>query len=94
MADFGFQFLEKLHEPIFLVDRLGKIIKVNEAGRKFLHVAQLSSFEAEKFAKAKIVSLFKDVGEAYERLVIDKTGLQLVARSFVGSEFILIEVKK
>jgi hypothetical protein len=94
MADFGFQFLETLHEPIFLVNRIGKIIKINEAGRKFLRVAHLTSKDVEAFAKAKVVSLFNGIGETCERLKISEKSWQLVARSFSGSEFILVEVKK
>ena len=38
LIDQGFSFYEKLHEPIFLISKLGRIVRINEAGRKFLKI--------------------------------------------------------
>ena len=94
LADFGFHFLEKLHEPIFLVNRLGKLIKVNEAGRKFLYVTHNTAIELENFVTSSVINLFPKREESYRRLSLGKGHIQLVARSFVGSDLVLIEVKK
>ncbi len=34
LAECGFRVLEKIHEPILLVNKLGCVVKINEAGRK------------------------------------------------------------
>src|SRR5579883_1986032 len=93
LADFGFSFLEKIHEPIFLVDRLGKLVKMNEAGRKFLSVTRRTPSELETFVKSSVVNLFQDIGDSYRRVWLGK-GLHLIARSFTGTDLLLIEVLK
>ena len=96
LADFGFGFLEKLHEPIFLVHRLGKIVRMNEAGRKLLGIAKRNSFEVESFIGKFLVPLFQgpQSKKNYERIAIGNNGHQLVARNLEGSDFILVEVVK
>jgi hypothetical protein len=90
LADFGFCFLENLHEPIFLVNRLGNLIRVNEAGRKFLRVTNVHKSDLRDFVRTKVASLFQGLGEAFRRVQLD--GCQLIARSFSGTDYILIEV--
>ena len=94
LADFGFGFLEKLHEPIFLVHRLGKIVRVNEAGRKLLSIAKRNSFEVENFISSRLLHLFQgsETQKNYERIPFGNKGHQLVARNLQGSDFILVEV--
>lgn len=93
LADFGFHFLEKLHEPIFLVNKVGKLVKVNEAGRKFLCVTNLPAQQIQRFLSESILNKFTSRDEAYQRMPIG-TRSQVIARSFVGSDLVLIEVKK
>jgi len=91
---FGFHFLEKLHEPIFLVNKLGKLVKVNEAGRKFLCVTNLPAQQIQRFVSESVLNKFTSRDdESYRRMPIG-SGSQLIARSFVGSDLVLIEVKK
>ena len=94
LADFGFTFLEKVHEPIFLVNKLGKLVKVNEAGRKFLLVSRHTASELENFVSTVLVNAVRFKKGRFHRMPIGKKGMQLIARTFVGSEMILIEVKK
>jgi hypothetical protein len=95
-ADYGFSFLEKVHEPIFLINRSGILIKINEAGRKFLRVTHLSQKEMQAFFTNTIVNLFKEIGGgqgAYRRIPIGKKG-HLIARSFNESDLLMIELVK
>jgi hypothetical protein len=91
LADYGFSFLEKVHEPIFLVSGTGSLVKINEAGRKFLHVAHLTNCELEGFFTSAIASLFKSIGRGYRRISIGK-GCQLIARRLPGSGMTLVEI--
>jgi len=93
LADFGFTFLEKIHEPIFLVNRVGKLVKMNEAARKFLKVSQRTPGELESFIKSSVMSLFKGLGESYHRVSLGHR-LHLIARSFESTDLVLIEVTK
>lgn len=94
LADFGFGFLEKVHEPIFLVHRLGKIVKMNEAGRKLLRVAKRSSTEVEKFISERLVAPFRgsENQNGYKRIQLGEKGHQIVARNLPDSDFILVEI--
>lgn len=96
LADFGFNFLEKLHEPIFLVNRFGKLIKSNEAGRKFMRVAHLTASELEGFISSQVLALFNGSKESRRRVRIGPEGKQhqLIARNFADSDYVLIEVVK
>jgi hypothetical protein len=94
LADFGFGFLEKIHEPIFLIHRLGKITKINEAGRKLLCISKVSLCELDAFVASHILDLFKSHQEGYRRLKVGNNGLHLIARSLGNSDFILVEVKR
>lgn len=94
IADFGFNFFEKIHEPIFLVHRLGKIVKINEAGRKFLCVAHLSASELEHFFSTYFKPLFISNNSSVRRIKTSEAGMHLIATAFDDSDFILVEVKK
>jgi hypothetical protein len=93
LADYGFNFLEKIHEPIFLINRSGILVKINEAGRKFLRVSHLTEGQLEGFVKSSVLSLFQDINDSYRRIPVGK-GLHLIARSFVGSDLVMIELVK
>lgn len=93
LADFGFAFLEKIHEPIFLVNRLGKVLKINEAGRKLLKIAHIKTSDLDQFVSKALTELFKPSKHRYKRLKVGKRGLYLVARVMGDAEFALVEVK-
>ena len=91
LADYGFSFLERVHEPIFLVNSSGALVKINESGRKFLHVAHVNQKEIETLFQSYILHFSKGLKKVYQRIPIGK-GLQLVARHFPGSEMIMVEI--
>lgn len=93
LADFGFGFFEKIHEPIFLVHRLGKIIKINEAGRKLLAVAKISIQDLD-FLTNHVASIFGSRNNEYQRISLQRNGWNLIARSLKDSDFILVEIKR
>jgi hypothetical protein len=96
LADFGFTFFEKLHEPIFLVHRLGKITKMNEAGRKLLKIAKRSSAEIDDFVRNQVLGLFQFSGpesSTSQRLKLGSGNRRLVVTSLPGSDFVLVEVR-
>lgn len=91
LADYGFGFLEKIHEPIFLVNHSGFLVKINEAGRKFIRVAQLTQKELDLFFKSAILGLLQGSKESYRRLPLGN-GCQAIARNFAGSDLVMIEI--
>lgn len=94
LADFGFGFLEKIHEPIFLVNRLGEITKVNEAGRKLLYVMKMTIQDAQNFIKHSPVKFLTPSTSDYRRIKIANRKLRLVIRNLIDSDYVLIEVKR
>lgn len=93
LADFGFSFFEKIHQPIFLLHRLGQVTKMNEAGRKLLRIARLNSIDLEAFARKQLVEMFSSGNRTYKRVQVGRSGLHLIARKLKDSEFILVEVR-
>lgn len=93
LGEYGFQFYEKLHEPIFLISKVGKIVKMNEAGRKLLSVAHLTLLEAE--TNLKQFFLKKETFKPVERILLHskKMDIQLIASDLVNSDYFLVEVK-
>jgi hypothetical protein len=92
IGDFGFAFFEKIHEPIFLFHRLGRLVRINEAGRKLLKIAHLSSTEIENFFRTKLADPVLFSRHSFLRFQED--GLMYIARNLIGSEFVLVEVKR
>lgn len=93
LADFGFNFLEKIHEPIFLIhNKLKTISKINEAGRKFLKVGHVGVKELNQFVSS-IVESFDANKNSYRRIRISDH-LIVIARRLVGSDYILVEIQK
>lgn len=87
LAEYGFQFYENLHHPIFLVNKIGKIIKINEAGRKFLYTSKTTTIEIEKL----ISPLTKNMDVILVQRMRFKS-LQLIASC--KSDYLLIEVMR
>lgn len=94
LADYGFTFLEKIHEPIFLIHRMGRVTRMNEAARKLLSVAKISFSDLEKISVSHLRSLFTPKQEWYRRLKIGAGHLQLIVRTLRNSEFVLVEVRR
>lgn len=92
LADYGFSFLEKIHEPIFLVRKSGLPVRVNEAGRKFLKVVRVGPKDLEKFLKVTVFDFFENLGTSYRRISLGSRR-HLIARRFPGSELVMIEIK-
>jgi hypothetical protein len=93
LTDNGFQFYEKLHEPIFLISKFGRIVKINEAGRKLINIARLSKIDLECISRKHIADFSEFL--ATQKTII-KTGsrrLHLTTSKLVGSDYFLIELK-
>lgn len=94
LADYGFTFLEKIHEPIFLIHRLGRVSHMNESARKLISVAKISISELDNIITSQVQTLFPSKKESYRRLKIGKGNLHLIARTLGNSDFILVEVRR
>lgn len=94
LADYGFTFLEKLHEPIFLIHRLGKVTRMNESARKLISIAKINISELDKIITSQVQALFPSRNESYRRLKIGNGNLHLIARTLGNSDFILVEVRR
>ncbi len=89
LAEYGFQFYEGLHQPIFLVSKIGKILKINEAGRKLLQLSHLTKNEIEKV----LLVLTENMQTTpVQRMNIQsaKNTWQLIASS--KSDYLLVEI--
>ena len=91
LNDYGFRFLEKIREPIFLVDRNGQILKFNEAARKLLVILKLDRSLVGRLAPFK--NLLRDDDLACRNMVVGRR-LRLTSRKLKGSDFFLIELTR
>lgn len=93
LGESGFQFYEKLHAPIFLISKIGRVIKINKAGRKLLKIAQLTAFEIESNLKYHLnnpeLTLIKST-----ILKTRNQRLHLTASYLSNSDYILIEIRR
>lgn len=94
LADYGFTFLEKIHEPIFLIHRLGRVTRMNESARKLISVAKINISELDKIIISQVQALFPSRKENYRRLKIGNGNIHLIARALGNSDFILVEVRR
>lgn len=94
VADYGFNFFEKIHKPIFLVDRNGRIKRINEAGRKLLKIAGLKPRDLEAFSCLEFKKLFPNPVDGFRRTFIGTKRRMLIARSFEDCNYILVELNK
>ena len=91
----NFGFFEKLHEPIFIVHRLGHIVKMNQAARRLLSFAKVGALEVENFAKFRALNLIvSDTKRTCQRVHLGKRAYQAISRYFKGPDFVLIELTK
>lgn len=92
-ADYGFSFLEKLHSPIFLIHRTGKLKKVNEAGRKLLSVLRLPKRQLEEFGTSLALATMNAATHVgYRRVETPAGGLRLISKHLEHSDYVLVEV--
>lgn len=91
LAEYGFQFYENLHHPILLVSKIGKILKINEAGRKLLHISQITTAEIEK----TLLPLTQNMATVpVQRIHFNSStnSLQLIAS--YRSDYLLVEIMR
>lgn len=95
VSDYGFSFYEKLHEPIFMVNRLGKIVRVNEAGRKLLKIGHLVNQDLENNLCVQFRDQIEKIkNSSFLRMNLPSLHLQLIAQNIKNSDFFLVEVKR
>lgn len=92
LADYGFAFLEKLHSPIFLLDKNGTLKKVNEAGRKLLSVAQISGRELDAFVKSLMSQSSISHHVEYQILGTKWKKIKVVSKQLEASDYLLVEL--
>lgn len=91
LADSGFSFFEKLHSPVFLIQKTGAVKKINEAGRKFLKVAHLRAEQVDAFGRSVAGAI--ENNEFYHlRIDSCKKHLKVISRQFASSDYILVEI--
>jgi nitrogen-specific signal transduction histidine kinase len=92
LADYGFSFLEQLHNPIFLLNKNGQIKKVNEAGRKLLKVAHVTNHQLDELAQRMLESTKADDHVEYLRVNTGSKQITLVGKHLASSDYVLVEV--
>ncbi len=93
LADFGFAFLEKVHEPIFLINKLGRVVKINEAGRKLLSISRIGLQTFEEVTRLQVSEKLK-AGSEFIRFQLHGTPFQIIAHQLTGSDFVLVEIHR
>ncbi|MBX2995118.1 MAG: hypothetical protein KF681_09855 [Bdellovibrionaceae bacterium] len=93
VAEGGFRLFEKIHEPIFLIHKKGRIVRMNEAGRKFLTLTKLSQ------AEHGLCALFQGELERlrtlpFVRRCLPGSNLMLIGTSYESSDYALVEIKR
>jgi sensor histidine kinase regulating citrate/malate metabolism len=92
LADYGFSFLEKLHSPIFLMHKTGTIKKVNEAGRKLLHVAHISRRQFEDLITGLVQSNTDRSEIECQRIETKNKQIKVISKRLESSDYMLVEL--
>ena len=92
IADVGFRYFERLHEPIFLVNRSGNLIKMNRAARKFMAISHLNFEMLDGFITSNISNIFKNESLKGSCIRLQKKSLHLLLSVFRECDLILVEV--
>ncbi len=94
LADYAFCYFEKLHGPIFLINKLGKIIKMNEAGRKLMRINQSVKVDLIKTLTENLLNNleYKPCGRI--SLKSKNLKLQIIASDLKDSDYFLVEVRR
>jgi hypothetical protein len=92
LADYGFSFLEKLHSPIFLFHKNGTIKKINEAGRKLMHIAHMSQRQIEDMAKMLRMDNSAKAATDHQRLETGRKYIKVISQRLESSDYFLVEL--
>jgi sensor histidine kinase regulating citrate/malate metabolism len=92
LAESGFRFYEKLHEPIFLVNTHGKIIKINNPGRKLMAVAHLTMNSIESLMTSHFNG--ESVLQLKKKIVLSTRNQNIFLSIRKMSGYFLIEVRR
>jgi hypothetical protein len=92
LADYGFQFYEKLHAPIFLLHRNGTIKKINEAGRKLLSIAHIAGKELDHLAKCLVEVNIRHNHVEYKTYETKRKQFKVISKQLESSDYYLIEL--
>lgn len=88
----GFKFYEKLHEPIFLLNSVGQILKANEAARKLTVISKKTIQEIENGITEFVSDVhFLDLNKV-RRVTNKLLPYHLTIRPLEGTQFLLMEV--
>lgn len=93
VAEGGFRLFEKIHEPIFLIHKRGRILRMNEAGRKFLFLTKLAPWEHSLCNRFQ-TELDRLRTLPFLRFQIPGSSLQLIGSNLESSDYILVEIKR
>lgn len=94
LADTGFNYFEKLHEPIFLIHRLRGVARINESARKLISFSKLSQMKVNELISQHLKDLFAQETAQYKRYRINNSQLFLIIRKLRNSDYLLVEVKR
>jgi hypothetical protein len=92
LADYGFSFLEKLHSPIFLFHKSGTVKKMNEAGRKLMHIANMSQRQIEDMAKLLKMGHPLQPATDHLRLETGRKYIKVISQRLESSDYFLVEL--
>jgi hypothetical protein len=94
LADYGFGFYEKLHEPILLINKIGEVKKINEAGRKLLKIAKLTTSEIEALLINHLYSISELAASKTTLIRSRNRKLHLKTSKLWNSDYFLIEIQR
>lgn len=94
LADYGLSFYEKLHEPILLINKIGKVIKINEAGRKLLKIAKLTTLEIETLLLNHVQKISSMTNIKTTHFHSRNRRIHLKTSKLVNSDYFLIEIQR
>ncbi len=86
LAENGFRFYEELLYPTLLINTSGKLIKINEAGRKLMSITKVSISLVENIFQ-KVVISEKPHFIRFSASTINESRLHIVLRKLSDSDF-------
>ena len=92
LADNGFSFLEKLHEPIFLIHKNGALKKMNEAARKLLRVGNVHGPKLTELIHSVLNATIESQHVEYCRVSTSRKQIKLITKQLGLSDYFLVEV--
>ncbi len=94
LGEYGFQFYEFLNEPIFLISKIGKLVKANKAGRKLMAISQFSVSEMENKLSTRVGACSEIIINKTTLLRTKTKSLHLKASILRHSDYILLEIRR